>query len=693
MMGRYADRFSEFSGAIFRELGAGGRMLRGGRASVGEPDVLNPEEAAAVRQHLEAVLASHAFAGSKRTQEFLRLIVRHALDGEIDALRERMIGAELFGRPVSYDTGNDSVVRVRASEVRKKLAQYYGELAQQEPPVHIELPAGSYVPRFHFPPYLPETPSIAHGQSTAGKGVADAAGKNGFTQIPEAKQAANSPRVVQLALKPARSPKRFVIAAGSLAFVLVGVVGFLLFERWGRSSNAPAGIHSIAVLPLENLSGSHEQDYFADGMTEELINDLGQVSALRVISLTSSMSYKGTKKKLPEIARDLTVDGVVEGGVIRDGEQVRISVQLIDARADRPVWAHTYVRDLTGVLDWQGEVAKTIAEEISTEVSPQEQARLEQRHPTDSEAQDLFLHGILLRQADDCKNAIDYFNRAIAKDPGYAEAHSALASCYGRLGESGRMPYEQAFIRQKEEALRAIELDDSLSEAHAELGNTDMTLDRDWPAAEAQFHRALALNPNAATSHEKYAFYLVRTGQFRDAISQIEQSVDLDPVSASTFHAEGFIYYFSREYDKALAVTKTVQGLKINLPDWDFLIGDIYAEKGMLAESIAEFLRSGDGPYTLGHLGNAYARAGQPDAARRIITRLQGHVRKDGVGRYEIALIYAGLGDKKDAFQSLDEALQAHDAGLVYLKVDPCLDPLRSDSRFDDLMRRVGISR
>lgn len=428
-------------------------------------------------------------------------------------------------------------------------------------------------------------------------------------------------------------------------------------------------------------------------MTEELINDLGQVSALRVISLTSSMSYKGTKKKLPEIARDLSVDGVVEGGVLRDGNQVRISVQLIDARADRPVWAHTYFRDLTGVFDWQGEVAKTIAEEISTKVSPQEQARLDQRHTVDSEAQDLFLRGILLRQADDCRSAIDYFNRAIERVPGYAEAHSALASCYGRLGESGRMPYEEAFTRQKSEAVRAIELDDSLSEAHAELGNTAMTLDRDWPAAEAQFHRALQLNPNAATSHEKYAFYLVRTGQFHDAISEIERSVDLDPVSASTFHAEGFIYYFSRQYDQALAVTRTVQGLKLNLPDWDFLIGDIYAEKGMLAESIAAFLRSGDGPYALGHLGNAYARAGQPDAAQKIIARLQEHVQKDGVGRYEIALVYAGLGDKREAFQWLDDAYHTHDAGLVYLKVDPCLDSLRSDPRFDELMRRVGLAK
>lgn len=668
-------------------------MLRGVKTSVGEPCVLNPEEAAMVRQHLETILASHAFAGSKRTQEFLRLIVRHSLDGEMDALRERMIGAELFGRPVSYDTGNDSVVRVRASEVRKKLAQYYSDLGQEEPPVHIELPAGSYAPRFHFPPYLPQTPLTADPHPAPAVHSVHAAGENGFAQPDAATRPETGPPIVPDLPKPAHARKVRLIATAGLALVLIGLGATVLFRRWNKPANTPAGIHSIAVLPLENLSGAPEQDYFADGITEELINDLGQVSALRVISLTSSMSYKGTKKRLPEIARDLTVDGVVEGGVLRDGSQVRISVQLIDARADRPVWAHTYIRDLGSVPDWQGEVAKTIAEEISTEVSPQEQARLAQRHTIDPQAQDLFLHGILLRQADDCRSAIDYFNRAIEKDAGYADAHSALASCYGRLGESGRLPYEQAFTRQKREALRAIELDDSLSEAHAELGNTAMTLDRDWPAAEAQFHRALELNPNSATSHEKYAFYLVRTGQFRDAISQIERSVDLDPVSASTFHAEGFIYYFSRRYDDALAVTKTVRGLKINLPDWDFLIGDIYAEKNMFADSIAAFLRSGSGPYALGHLGNAYARAGRTDAARRTIARLQQQVRKDGVGRYEIALVYAGLGDKKEAFEWLEDAFHAHDAGLVYLKVDPCLEPLRSDPQFDDLLRRVGLSK
>jgi len=661
-------------------------MLRTGQSSIGEPEVLRPGQVELVRQHLKEVLTSHLFASSKRTQDFLQLIVGHALEGEVDSLRERMIGAEMFGRPVGYDTGSDSVVRVRASEVRKKLAQFYAET--KEPlAIRIDLPSGSYVPRFIFDPLEnavpPRTGNLLHPPA---KPIAASIGE----QTAE-NSAASAGEASALPAKKLRLGWRLV--AGILAgAAILAVLGYAGFRKWYGDAHAQPEIRSIAILPLENLSGDPGQEYFADGMTEELINDLGQVSTLRVISLTSSMSYKGTKKKLPEIARELGVSGVVEGGVLRDGSQVRISAQLIDARTDRPIWAHTYVRDLTSARTWQGEVAQAIAEEIRTNVTPQEQARLARDRHLDPEAQDLYLHGLLLREGDDCTNAVDYFNRAIAKNPGYAEAHSALASCYGRMGESGRMPYEAAFTRQKAEALKAIELDDSLSEAHAELANTAMTLDWDWPAAAAEFRRSLQLNPNSATSHEKYAFYLVRTGHLSEALSEVRRSVELDPVSGSTFHAEGFIYYFSHQYDQALDVARTVQGLQLNLPDWNFLNGDIYAEKGLQADSIREFIKSGNGPYSLGHLGNAYARAGQADAALKIIPQLEERVRKDGVGRYEIALIYAGLGRKKDAFKWLEEAYSAHDVGLLYLKVDPTLAPLRSDPRFDDLLRRVGLA-
>jgi TolB-like protein/Flp pilus assembly protein TadD len=654
-----------------------------------EPEVLSPGQIDLVRGHLKQVVASHAFAGSKRAQGFLQLIVGHALDGEVDKLRERMIGAEMFGRSVDYDTGSDSVVRVKATEVRKKLAQYYLE-TDKKSVVRIEIPIGSYVPRFIFEPVVAQPPNVlapppVEGHQTqAEQHFHDGRAAGGTeTTLPVSERLGDARAIL--------TPR--VLTSVLLGLVVLAGVGYLGFRKWYGDSVAKREIRSIAILPLKNLSGVPTQEYFADGMTEELINDLGQVSTLRVISLTSSMSYKGTKKTLPEIARELAVDGVVEGGVLREGNQVRISAQLIDARTDRPIWAHSYARDMTSVLAWQGEVAQAIADEISTEETPQQQARLARKRPVDPEAQDLYLHGMLQMDADDCRSAISSLQQAVKKNPNYAQAHAALANCYGRMGESGRMSYKEAFSRQKIEAALAVELDDSLPEGHAELANAAMTRDWDWATAATEFHRAQELNPNSAPIHQKYAFYLARTGQLHEAQAEVERGVDLDPVSGRSFHFEGFIYYFSRQYDQALSLIRRVRALDINPPDWSFLLGDVYAEKVMYADSIREFLNSGNGADSLGHLGNVYARAGQGASAHKTIAQLEEYVRKDGVGRYEIALVYAGMGKKQEAFKWLDEAYKAHDVGLVYLKIDPCLDPLRSDPHFDDLVRRVGLPR
>ncbi len=648
---------------------------------------LSPEQIALVRLHLKELKASHEFANSERSQDFLQLIVERTLEGKVDSLRERMIGAEMFGRPIDYDTGSDAVVRVKANEVRKKLAQHYFE-SDRKLAVRIELPSGSYVARFIFesPEFTPQPQPRAVPLSTAGQSIA-------LPATPGVEKPVLP--IVVLPPPPSRGLRLTPRAWSSVAIGLaaIALIGYFGFRYWYVNSHAHSGIRSIAILPLKNLSGDPGQEYFADGMTEELINDLGQVSTLRVISLTSAMSYKGTKKKLPDIAHELSVDGVVEGGVQREGSEVRISAQLIDARTDRQIWAHTYVRDITSVLALQGEVAQAIADQISINVTPQEQARLARSRPIDPEAQDLYLHGMLQLDADNYKSAVMYFNKALEKNPNYAQAHAALAYWYGRMGESGQMAYHEAFSRQKSEAIKAIELDESLPEGHAELANAAMTLDWDWATAETEFRRALELNPNSAAIHQKYAFYLVRTGQQQKAIEEVKRGVDLDPVSGRSVHYEGFLYYFLRQYDQVLPLTRTVRALDITPADWSFLLGDVYAEKGMYAESIAEFLKSGDGPDSLGHLGNAYARAGQVAAARRTISKLQEHVLENGVGRYEIALVYTGLGEKEEAFKWLEEAFKAHDVGFVYLKIDPCLDPLRSDPRFNDLLRRVGLAK
>lgn len=670
----------------------------------GGTEALTAREIQLVREHLDEITESHLFAGRKRTQEFLRLIVERALEGDFESLRERMIGASMFGRPIGYDTGNDAVVRVKANEVRKRLAQFYSE-AQGRTPVRIDIPSGSYVPRFHFDSPVAEPERASQGHET----LADADHAEGASlaaKIPPQpppelaiRELIETPSQLPGApvskgpqpAGPGKRPSWQIPAVFIFLLTILFATGYLLLNHRSKAQEG-GGIRSIAVLPLENLLGDPAQAYFADGMTEELINDLGQVSTLRVISLTSSMSYKGTKKTLPVIAKELGVDGVVEGGVLREGKNVRISTQLFDVKEDRLIWSQSYIRDFSSGQAWQGDVAQAIAKEISVKLTPQEQARLTRRRPANPEAEDLYLQGVLKANADDCAVATKYFVQSIEKDPNYAPVHAALARCFDRMGESGKMDYRLAFYRQKEEAIKAIQLDDSLPEGHAELSSAAMTLDWDWATAEKELRRALELNPNSVDIHEKLAFFFSRTGHPREAVAEVERGVELDPVYQGSFHSEGFIYYYSRQYDKALDVIQTVHNLDITPVDWSFLLGDVYLEKGMYAQSIAEFSKVGDDPHALGHLGDAYARAGQTAAAKKVIQRLQEHLRSGDVGRYEIALVYAGLGDKEQAFKWLEEAYSAHDVGLLFLKIDPCVDPLRTDPRFADLERRVHLT-
>jgi len=623
-----------------------------------KPEELGSERVGQVRDHLRVVIASPAFAGSKRAQDFLQLIVEHALAGEFDSLRERMIGAEMFGRPIDYDTANDAVVRVKATEVRKKLAQYYQELGKPLG-MRIELPPGSYVPKFYF-----EATEVA-AELTA-------------VQVPVQGRAA----------EPGRRVSRGLIfaLAGLVAVAVIAYVGVRFWPRGG----GPA-IRSIAILPLENLSGDTSQEYFADGITDELIADLGQVSALRVISRTSTMTYKNTKKTLPEIARELAVDAVVEGSVLREGDQVRITAQLIDARTDEHLWARSYVRDLKSVLTLQGEVAQTIADEISVSVTPQEQARLARPRTVSKEAQDLYLLGLHFLNSGDPRKARGYMQQAIDEDSKYAPAYAGLANAYGWLGEAGWMPYSEAFPKQKAAAVKAIEIDEALPEGHAELASAAMNLSWDWATCESELKRALELNPSSASTHAAYAAYLMRVGKLEDAIEEMKRYLELDPVSSRSLMSAGFVYYFARRYDDALAQVQKAVALEENPAETIFPLGAIYVEKGMYERALDEFNKLEGQPHAIGHAGNAYARMGRTDEARSMIQKLQEHVQKEGVGRYEIALIYAALGEKDAAFEWLDKSFVARDKGLTYLRIDPCLDPLRSDTRFAELVRRVGF--
>jgi TolB-like protein/Tfp pilus assembly protein PilF len=658
--------------------------MRGANKS-GDGKSLSREQTVIVLSHLRLLLRSHAFVRSARAQDFLSLVVRNTIKGRYSNLHERMIGAELFGRSIDYDTGSDSVVRVTATEVRKRLNQFYLELSQDEWPVKFELPIGSYVPVFVFANVKLEQPvepepvgaPISEPLHQIAPPVED--------KQPETLLAVSAE---QTASSPKKGLYRLRVVATLLAIV---VFSALVYLGWKRFNHPHPLIQSLVILPLKNLSGDPKEDFIADGLTAELINSLGQLPSLRVISLTSSMNLKGSRKMIPQIAREMGVQAVMEGTVQREGDRLRVNAQLIDGLKDRPIWAATYVRDVNSILNLQEEIATDISREISTSVAHQEKVRLARSHTFTPGAHQLYLRGLLLLNNEDDIDALSFLQRAVQADPKSAQAHVTLAECFGRLAVSGLKPNREAFSAQESEALQAISLDPSLAESHAELAEAIAALDWDWQTAGKEYQRALELNPNSVEIHQKYAIFLLFQGRANEAINQVEMGADLDPISAVTIRNEAFVYFFARKYDKVLSLIDTTHSMGVETPGSKFFLGAIAAGRGQYQVAIDWFQNAPKSPHILGHLGNAYALAGQKANALKTLAELQADVHNQDIGLYEIALVYAGLGDKKSAIQWLKKASDAHDIGLMYIKIDPCLDPLRNEPEFQDLAKRIGV--
>ena len=455
-------------------------------------------------------------------------------------------------------------------------------------------------------------------------------------------------------------------------------------------------IESIVVLPLENLSRDPEQEFFADGMTEALITNLAQIRALRVVSRTSAMQYKGIRKPLPEIARDLRVDTVVEGTVARFGNRVRITAQLIEAATDRHIWAHSYERDMSDVLALQAEVARAIADEVRVQVSGEEQARLQPERRVDPEAYELYLRGRHhwnRRTNAETRKGIEYFHQAIAKDPRYAAAHAGLARAYDTMGTYNFIPPAEAFGAAAAAAARALELDPELPEAHTALGGVLFTHNWDWTRAEAEFRHALSLNGNDADAYHWYSDFLSAMGRVDEAIASIRRAHSLEPLSLTINMSVGVCLFYARRYDETIAQQQRTLELDPTFAPAMRNLGGAYEQKGMWAEAIETYKRAktlspGDRSAT-GLLAHAYAVSGRPAEARRLMTELTEESKSDYVSPYSMAAIHVGLGEIDRAFESLEEAFRSRDRGLVWMKVAPRLDPLRSDPRFSDLLRRM----
>jgi TolB-like protein/Flp pilus assembly protein TadD len=488
-----------------------------------------------------------------------------------------------------------------------------------------------------------------------------------------------------------------VLALAGVVAVLVGLnVANLRDQVLSRRAPAVPKIESLAVLPLENLSGDPQQDYFSDGMTEELIATLGKLSALRVTSRTSVMRYKKTDKTLPEIAQELNVDAVIEGSVLRAGDRVRITAQLIQAATDRHLWAETYDRDLRDVLTLQDEVARAIVSEIQIKVTPQEQAQLARARPVSPEAHEAYLRGRFywnLRTEDGLKKSIEYFQRAIEKEPGYALAYAGLADSYALLADYSLMAPKEAYPRAKAAALKAMEMEERLPEAHTSLGHINGRYDWDWAGAEREYKRAIELDPSYATAHNFYAQHLSVMGRQDEAFAEIKRAEELDPVSPTIIAVGGYVFIFARRYDDAILQCRRALELNAGFPQAHFYLGWAYEQKKLYSEAIAEYLKSSELENSAPAAGQArcYAAMGKRTEALKIVSQLRELSKQRYIPAYIIAQIYVALGDFDQAVAWLERAYEERSYGPVYLKMDPRMDPLRSDPRFQDLMRRMNF--
>ena len=491
-----------------------------------------------------------------------------------------------------------------------------------------------------------------------------------------------------------------VSAAVVLVFNVAGLRDRITSPAGARRGAAPSKIESIAVLPLENLSRDPEQEYFADGMTEELTTDLGQIEALRVISRTSVMRFKGVRPAggLPEIARQLKVDAVVEGSVLRSGDRVRITAQLIDAQTDRHLWAQSYERDLRDVLALQGEVAQAIANEIKIKVTPQEQARLASARPVNPDAHEAYLKGRYywnLRTEEGLKKGIEYFQQAIEKDPGYALAYVGLADSYGTVATWNVKAPNEAYPRARAAASKALEIDEALAEAHASLGAVREEYDWDWLGAEKEFKRAIELNPGYATAHQWYAECLSVMGRHDEAIAEAKRAQELDPLSLIINAVGGRVLFYARRYDEAIAQCRRTLDLNAGFYPAHLFLGWALEQEKLYEQAISEYQKAiapvQGNPRLAATLARGYAVAGKRTEALETISQVRELSKQSYVSSYVTAQAYAALGDTDLAFQWLEKAYQERDSKLAWLKVEPGFDSLRSDPRFQNLLRRMNF--
>lgn len=483
---------------------------------------------------------------------------------------------------------------------------------------------------------------------------------------------------------------------GSVAILVaaISISGLVFFRARSAALRNNAPIGSLAVLPFANLSGDPSQEYFADAMTDEMTSDLAKIGALRVISRTSAMHYKGTSPTVPHIARELNVDGVIEGSVLRSGNRVRITAQLIDARSDRHLWSESYERDLKDILSLQSELARTIAGQVRAVITPAEQVRL-RSDSVNPDAYNAYLLGAFFarkKSQSAIEKAIEYFQDAIRIDPNYARAYAGLANAYAEGEIWGGVGIGKSIDRIRAATLKALELNDELPEGHALLARIHFQYDWDWQGTETEYKRAIELNPNLADTYAYYAYYLQAMSRHGEALAAAHRAVELDPVSASAYSDEGRIEYRARQYEKAISSYQRALELDPSfIPALSRLV-EAYEQEGKFDQALAatrRLQRTEDNPGAgMFKLAGIYARTGKRRQALELLRRAQD--KKLPRNLQETVETYVSLGDSETALAILQEGIRDRSV-LPFVFLDPTLDPLRSDPRFKAMILQVGI--
>jgi TolB-like protein/DNA-binding winged helix-turn-helix (wHTH) protein/Tfp pilus assembly protein PilF len=507
----------------------------------------------------------------------------------------------------------------------------------------------------------------------------------------------NASQGIAAAHPPIQSgPTRLIVYAGLVLLLLALSVIYVRWRSWAARVAGPIQVRSIAVLPLENLSNDPDQDYFADGMTDEIITDLARLAGPKVISHTSVVQYKGTRKTIPEIAGELHVGAVLEGSVERSGGRMRVRVQLIEASSDQHLWAEAYDRQLGDVLLLEADMAQDIARQIELRLTPQQQNLAHIRTLNPQAFQDYLQgrHYWALRTSQSMATAIEYFNRAIQEDPNDARSYAGLAQCYIVLPMVTKTSQAEAYLKARDAGAKALALDDSLAEAHLSIAEVRLYGDWDFAGAEKEFKKTLELNPNYSTGHQWYGEFLSLMARHQEAIRELQTALALDPLSAIVHLQFGNTLQQARQYDRALEQYQ--ETLKID-PRFTVAFHSIhwmYRRQGMFAESIPPLrtfaqLWDSDTDWTalVDQMAAAYSTGGRTAYLRQLV-KIDERINRPW---YYLALDYADLGDREAALAALNKSYENRQIELLELLVDPELDPLRSDPRFQELVRKAGF--